>query len=333
MSSNATPFHQLLERERQKRGLSIRHIAKSARVSESEFKLWIAGAEVPTRNQILAMFGAGTPLVNYLPRENVPSVGPDRLTPPPLPKAEPGSLGAGARSMIRASVVLPFDASSPAAAAAPVFVPPVALLLPWNEILRAWRKENGLTTIDLGHLLEVDGSTVSNWEIGKFAPISLHLNKLRELVPALVDVDVPESKHVAKPGRATGSAPSSTTVAALPPALVATMDPLAAIDRILMSFDSLGQSVSLAAPERTPEGQWVFKLVTIGAGTGDAPLAIGAGPSMPAAALDMLGSLRASFASRQEQTERIVRDATARLDAQTKALGAIDGALGIGGAS
>lgn len=30
---------------------------------------------------------------------------------------------------------------------------------------------------------------------------------------------------------------------------------------------------------------------------------------------------------------RIVRDATARLDAQTKALGAIDGALGIGGAS
>ena len=33
-----------------------------------------------------------------------------------------------------------------------------------------------------------------------------------------------------------------------------------------------------------------------------------------------------------EQTQQIVRAATARLDAQTKALCAIDGALGIGGA-
>lgn len=332
MSPNPTPFGHLLERERQKRGLSIQHIAKCAGVSEVEFKLWTAGKEQPTKVQVRRMFGASNQIEHYLPA--VPaaaaSAGPDRLTPPPLPAAAPGSLGAMAHALNKAGVTSIPPVASPAP---PPLVAPSVHALPWNEIIRAWRKENNLTVAELGDLLEVDGSTVSNWETGKFAPIAFHLDKLRWLIPALIGVEVPESKHIAKPGRATGPTSSSpTTAAALPPqVLAATVDPLAAIDRILMSFDSLGQSVSLAAPERTAEGQWVFKLVDVGAASDAAPLAIGAGPSMPSAALDMIGSLRASFASRQEQTQQIVRAATARLEAQTRALGAIDGALGAGG--
>lgn len=325
MSPNPTPFHQLLERERQKRGVSIRHLATCARVSEAQFKLWASGAELPTKNQIFAMFGQGTSLVNYLPHESVP----------PLPRAEPGSLGSMAYALVKANVS-PVIAARAVSAAPPVSVQvaPVAEVpapaLPWNEILRDWRKKEGLTIDELGVLLDVAGSTISNWELAKFPPIASHLDKLRGLVPALAEVVIPGSRDITKPGKGTGS---PATAATLPPVLVATVDPLAAIDRILMSFDSLGQSVNLAAPERTDEGTWIFKLVDRGAAADVAPLAIGAGPSMPAAALDMLGSLRASFASRQEQTADIVRKATVRLEAQTKALGAIDGALGIGGIS
>lgn len=350
-------FSKRLEEEYKAHNYSVRRCAEQARVSETVFRGWCVGNGQPTKVQLQQIFGANTSLVHYLDPVPKPHLGaaaddvePEPVTkaPPPMPSGALGSLGAMASALkkagitVKAPIVAPVitqpEPSKPIALPAePVRVGVQPSTEPWNVILRAWREGEGLTLDDVGDMMELSGNTIGGWERGDYLPIAAHVAKLRTLVSALEGVVIPDARVQAKPGPALGTpghtqkaatsggaqaAPLPAAPAPQPAPLPPIVDPMSAIDRVVMAFDQLGQTVGLAKPERI-DGVYYMRLV----GDADAVLSEGTGASMSTAALDMLSRLRAGFVARQESTRRVVREATARLEAQTRAVDAIDGAV------
>lgn len=255
----------------------------------------------------------------------------------------------------------PAKEPSPATASAPAALARVPIDVTGIEFPRALtmvREDAAYSQDDVAGLLKVDVSTVRYWERGEYAPILTHLQDLIVIFPGLAKAKpVADHRDKSKSGPATGtsvpkrrarapqgapgalppqppaeaqpSAPQNH-VAATPAAQPATpptplLDPLSAIDRVVMAFDALGQPASFASPARTG-GTW--RLFLHAAANPAEVLAEGTGLSMHAAALAMLTSLRAGMAARAESSQRIVDGATARLASQKSALAAIDGAIG-----
>lgn len=285
------PFHELLRAERETRSIGVHRAAKGAGVCEDVYRGWEAGRGTPSKVELRRIFGERNQLEHLLPRlqtEAAPAEQPAEALAVAPPKAQP---------------------AGPAT---------------FGEALRLERKGDGLSAEDLGALLDVSASSVTHWEADDFAPIQEHLVKLTELFPRLAQAPKPASREMSKPGPDRGTPPPPRAPKALPTMHPATqLDPLAAIDRVILAFDALGQPVGLAPFERGADG-WALRLVIPGELP---PLAEGAGASLSAAALACLATLRAGLAARQEQTGRVVKAAQARLEAQTRALAAIDNAL------
>jgi transcriptional regulator with XRE-family HTH domain len=332
-------FHEILISARQNRGFAIETAAKKAGVSESEYSDFETGKAVPTKAHLRAIFGSNNALEAFLPVGTPAAEGLTRATPPPLPERPNAPKTALGIELVKAGL----DKMAPPAPSVTVATPDVTGK-PFSEALFILREDAGMSQADLAAYIGVHAASVYKWESGENVPVMGHMAELVKCFPALEKAKAPAHvRDSSKPGPATGSrtgVASPRKPASPPPTQAATkepppkpaqvaatpiLDPLSAIDALLMAYDKLGQPIDFKHARQT-DGTYKVRLFAIGA-EADA-LAEGAGPSMHAAALAMITSLRTGMTDRVAQTKRIVENATARLASQEAALHAIEGAIG-----
>lgn len=182
-------FGQALRIFRMEAGLSYKDIADQAGVSKSVAKAWERDEAKPEGSERPRLYGILRSLKAF-----------DRLLDSeifdhidPIFKGTPGDPPPGTTQ----DYVFPPRAPSPAPVPELPAAPPAPTT--WNDALRAARLAEGLHQRELGELVDVEQSTVSQWETGETAPVLANWTRLVELLPALATGPQPPSRDIPKP--------------------------------------------------------------------------------------------------------------------------------------
>lgn len=202
-------FGDILRSERLKFNMSYSDVAPRAGVSRDTVKQWEENKGWPDRAQLKRLFGSFRRLrhfVHLLPQQLANQA-----------QADASNDGEALPSQL-----------------APVMPAPEPPARTFGGALRLLRLEEGLSQTELGELVGVVGTAVTEWERDGCVPVQENYDKLLELLPKLALAARPDSRDIAKPvgraGRRDESAP------------------------IVMAEDPLNNIIESAPPKLAPPG-------------------------------------------------------------------------------
>lgn len=183
---------------RKLRNFSITDISRRVGVSRKTVQDWEDGLAYPTKGNVsVRLYGIMNALKSYkslLPKELQDVEPAEGVNKTPLRLTVMGAAIEKADAAAAEAEALAAEAAEPAPARPHRF----------GEAITLAREDAGLSKREVGELVGVSASSISNWELGVAIPIVEHWNKLISLFPELKLWD-PSSKDIGKPGREPGA--------------------------------------------------------------------------------------------------------------------------------
>lgn len=194
------PFHLALVERMRERGYSDHDLAKGVSVPKARVEAWRRGEEVPTRREFGRVCAHLRSMAAHRPTFEQPRESPLARVVVKEAAPPPGTFGPGdyGPDSFGGSDFPDYEVLPPP--------PPPPRAASFGAALRREREVDGSTQEELGAVLEVHATSVSNWETDTFSPIRTHYEDLLSLYPRLRGEPEPDWKNQEKPGPAPGSA-------------------------------------------------------------------------------------------------------------------------------